>query len=293
MRKINRFKQSLILFLIIILVFALSGCRNRSSEITSTTAIETTVRASDEITAESSTESSVETSSESSTEAQFSDQEALDEAHEEWVKTNAVKWSLGNAFIDYVGNNRAYDWYIDQAHTGDHSSDNCGPAAVTMAIKWVDGSFSSTAEDARDDYVSGGGWWTTDEISDYLDDYDITYEFYDMPVETKEANINTLMAIIDSGNLALVCTEMKYIPYNDGDNTRVNRFYSFDSGHFFIIKGYVMVDNKTYFEVYDPNNWDATYEDGEPKGKDRYYEAGAVVDAISYWWPYVFSIYAN
>lgn len=279
MIKTTRYKRLLTGILLIALLLTFSGCHKNES-------IESTTQLSSE-TSEATTTPIVE----STTEAILQVDDVLEIEHELWVKENAQNWDLGFAFIDYVGNNRDYDWYIDQAHTGEHSNDNCGPASVTMAIKWADASFSKTAEEARKKYISSGGWWTTDEIADYLDDYDIEYMFFDMPVDTKDDNIRTIMSIIDSGNIALACTEMKYIPLNDTADTRVNRFYEFDSGHFFIIKGYAIVDNYTYFEVYDPNNWDETYADGALKGKDRFYEANTVVDAISYWWPYVFSIY--
>jgi hypothetical protein len=204
----------------------------------------------------------------------------INKVHLDKIKASLSKWGLGQNLISYVGNNRNYEWYIDQAHTGLHSDANCGPASVAMAARWANQNTTATAEVARDAYRSSGGWWYSDDINNALDLFNIDYEVIQID------DLYDLRAIIDSGSIAIINNSMGYIPENTDEAARVNRFYSFDSGHYLIIKGYLLVDNYTYFEVYDPNNWDFTYSDETPKGKDRYYEATVLMNSIENWYPY-------
>lgn len=210
--------------------------------------------------------------------------ETVSSTYRATLEANVKAWGLGNKLIDYVSNDRAYDWYIDQAHTGTHSGANCGPSSVAMAAKWVDEDFDKTAEDARKKFRPLGGWWYGDDIEGCLDYFDVDYSV--IFVE----NAYTLMSIFDSGKIAIVNNSMGYIPLVSDSSSRVNRFYSFDSGHYFIVKGYLKVDNKTYFEVYDPNNWDMFYEDGTEMGKNRYYEADVLLSSMTNWYPYAVMI---
>ena len=73
-----------------------------------------------------------------------------------------------------IGNDKSYNWYIDQSTSGNFASVNCGPASVTMAIKWADPAFTKTALDARMTYEVSGGWWFTNDIDAYLNDNNIT-----------------------------------------------------------------------------------------------------------------------
>lgn len=205
-------------------------------------------------------------------------------SYRDTLEANLKTWGLGNKLIDYVSNDRAYDWYIDQAHTGTHAGANCGPSSVTMAAKWVDEEFSKSAEDARKKFSPLGGWWYGDDIEGCLDYFDVDYT----TVYIEDAY--TLMSIIDSGKIAIVNNSMGYIPLVSDNTSRVNRFYTFDSGHYFIVKGYLKVDNQTYFEVYDPNNWDMLYEDGTEMGKNRYYESTVLLSSIQNWYPYAVMI---
>ena len=214
---------------------------------------------------------------------------AADLAHEEWVKANYVAWGLGTNLIDYEGNNRPYDWYINQADTGVHNGNNCGPSSAVMMAKWINPNFTETAETARSKYLLEGGWWYTNTITAYYESMGIDYKYLNFNSENRQTNIDTLKRSIKNGEISLLCTEIGNVPYST-DPTRINRFYVFDGGHFLVVKGYVEVDDKTYFEVYDPNNWDFYYTDGAPMGRDRYYEANALMTAVEVWWPYTITV---
>jgi hypothetical protein len=194
-------------------------------------------------------------------------------------------WGLGYDEKYYYHTDRNYDWYIDQADTGVHADNNCGPTTVTMAAKWNNRSFSRTAEDARNMYRPSGGWWYTDDIINYLNYYHIQNEtswFY---------GEEQIAGLVDDGYIVILCLDMSYIERNYSPEQRTGRFYSYDSGHFLIVKGARKIDDQLYFEVYDPNNWHMTYSDGSEKGKNRYYRAEELSMAVWYWWEYLIIVY--
>ena len=83
-------------------------------------------------------------------------------------------WGLGENLTAEHSNDVGYEWYIDQGNTGQHAHENCGPACATMAIKWVDPTFTGITEDARNTYLPEGGQWHTSDIRNYLNDYNIS-----------------------------------------------------------------------------------------------------------------------
>ena len=132
-----------------------------------------------------------------------------------------------------------------------------------------------------------GQWWSTNIVEDYFKAHDIHYDdvFYKYP--------ELITDEIDKGNIVYVCAIMKEIKENTKpESNKFGRFYGFDGGHFFLIKGYKVIDGELYFEVYDPNGWDKYYPDtNEPMGKDRLYAAREVDQAIKNWYMTVFSVY--
>lgn len=205
--------------------------------------------------------------------------------HQKNLYANVQAWGLGKTITTYKSNDRDYLWYFDQADSGIHSGNNCGPSSIQMVGKWMDKDFKMTAEDIRKDFRPLGGWWYGEDINGSLDKYKIVYQ-----MKTIEDKYD-LMFIIDASNIAIINNNMDVITRNPNENQRTNRFYDYVTGHYFIVKGYVIVDNKTYFEVYDPNNWGATYEDGTPKGQNRYYEAETLLNSIRQWYNQAVVIY--
>lgn len=188
---------------------------------------------------------------------------------------------LGKYETEYIYNDREYEWYIDQFDTGTYNYENCGPSSVTMAIKWANPSFDKTAEDARNTYRNEGGWWYTYDITNYLDKNNIKNSISD---NIKESSMKQELK---DGNILILCIDSNYITYNPENEEHVGRHYPYGGGHFIVIKGYKVVDDKTYFEVYDPNSWNDVYENGTKKGKDRYYSSEDVIKSMENWWPYM------
>jgi len=69
--------------------------------------------------------------------------------------TQIRSYGMGKNLEKEVSNNTSYEWYIDQGTSGQLSLLNCGPASVTMGIKWYNASFTGTAQQARDTYPEG------------------------------------------------------------------------------------------------------------------------------------------
>lgn len=190
---------------------------------------------------------------------------------------------LGKNLQNEKSNNVPYEWYIDQGSTGEFSFINCGPSSVTMAIKWADESFSKTTEDARNTYQPTGGWWYTSDIRTYLNDYQIA---------NATVSLNHIMDInqhIDDGNIIILCLDIFYVREEQNPKHHLDKFYSTaskDAGHFIVVKGYKIVDDNLFYEVYDPWSLGLKYNDGSLKGKDRYYRAEDLNIATQAWWKY-------
>jgi hypothetical protein len=194
------------------------------------------------------------------------------------LEANTGVWGLGNRIKEYVTNDRPYDWYVDQGLTGTHSGNNCGPSTVIMAAKWYDENFSKSPKHARLFYRPFGGWWYATDISASLKRYKVKFFEYTLK------NQDDLMTLLRAGHIIVVNNTMGGIPRISDHNMRIQRFYDFSSGHYFIVKGFVTIDQKTYFEVHDPNSWSLTYEDGQPKGKNRYYRGDNLIPSIINWY---------
>ncbi|MDR2938452.1 MAG: hypothetical protein LBU92_05900 [Prevotellaceae bacterium] len=188
-----------------------------------------------------------------------------------------------------VANNVDYNWYIDQYYTGTHWNVNCGPASVTMALKWELPFFNRTTEDARNTYPLDGGWWHTTDIVNYLNLYHARGRVIEFNQE------EDLLAELDLGNIAILCLDMYYVrKETKGEQWAIDKFYSTEnpeSGHFIIVKGYKKVGNNTLFEVYDPWSIDKRYEDGRFMGLDRLYRSEDIMKATNVWWKYAIVIY--
>lgn len=186
----------------------------------------------------------------------------------------------------YSANNREYDWYMDQGHTGTYRDGNCGPTSVSMAMKWLDKNSKATGENAREEYLMDGGWWSTSTIESYLTSHNANYEA--LPY----VNPEVITDAVDRGSVVIVCINMALIPQNkEPGKSNKDRFYNFAGGHFLVIKGYKIENGRLYYEVYDPNNWDMKYQDtGEELGKDRLYSAYDMDAAIRNWWLTVYEI---
>lgn len=180
--------------------------------------------------------------------------------------------------------NQSFNWYYDQSLSGQFASINCGPAVATMAIKWSDPSFSKTPEDARNTYRTTGGWWFTNDIVSYFEKYGINSMYTTLPDKYQ-----TIKNYLDKGYIVVLCLDNFYIRYNSNNKQHIDKYYRVNaagSGHFIIVKGYKQTSSNFYFEVYDPWSYGMTYDNGQLKGVDRYYNSDDLENATNVWWDY-------
>jgi hypothetical protein len=194
-------------------------------------------------------------------------------------------WGMGASQKEYVSNEKKYTWYIDQADTGPFSENNCGPSSAAMAVNWFDSLLEVKAEDARELYLNDGGWWYTNNITDFLGYHSVPFSIY--AFESSEQ----LADLIKDGNIVILCLTTALIRYNSNLEERTDRFYGYADGHFLIVKGYRYVEQALFFEVYDPNNWHKVYDDGSEKGENRHYRAADITNAVKEWWDYLIVVH--
>jgi len=202
------------------------------------------------------------------------------------------EWGLGNFVLNQADNNRNYEWYLDQANTGNFSSVNCGPTSVTMAMKWSDPSFSKTPQDARNLFESSGGWWYTNDIDNYLTINQTPHAI--IPLSDNAQQTQKILARqLDAGRILILCVDMSYIRYQPSNIMHVDKFYNATAtgwGHFFVVKGYQQMKDEFFFDIYDPYDFGLTNSDGSIKGKDRFYRYDDIFTATYSWWDYAFVI---
>lgn len=210
--------------------------------------------------------------------------EALNRLNIDVLENNKVAYLSVLEAEDDVSNDRPYNWYIDQGDTGLHAGDNCGPSTSVMAAKWQREDFNRTPQEARGEFRSSGGWWFTDDIKDYFKRYDIVYDIEDY------RDAYELIEVLNAGDIILLCMDTSYLTERDDPDSYIGKFYSYDGGHFLIVKGYTYVADELYYEVYDSNCWGEAYSDGSPKGKDRLYPADEIEESVLNWWEHYFII---
>ena len=189
-------------------------------------------------------------------------------------------WGLGHIVQKAVSNNRTYDWYIGQANTGPYSNVNCAPSSTSMAIKWYDSTFSHTPQEARDSIPVGGELWHDGTVTNYLRSYNVNYSTFTL-TDTVGIGTATIKKQLDKGCILIMFITTSGLRYSTVDTAHVDRYYDWSAGHCIIVKGYRDVDYQTFFEVYDPWNFEF-YTDGSPKGKDRFYRAEDLVKSSSF-----------
>jgi len=206
-----------------------------------------------------------------------------------FAETELQYWGVSGSILAEKSLNKHYGFYFDQFDGSPFQSINCGPTVSTMAIKWVDSTFSKTPAYARTQREPQGGWWTTGDVQAYL-----TENRLNTAVDTV-INLDSLVKkSIDNNNLVILCLDMYYVPMDPQDFMHIEKFYSASTlgwGHFLLVKGYKQTNIDTfYLEIYDPYTANQRYttalDNTQLKGKDRYYLSDNIAVAVNKWWPY-------
>jgi hypothetical protein len=205
--------------------------------------------------------------------------------------TYSHSYGLGHFLSTSVSDDRTYPWYIDQSTSGNFAAINCGPASVTMAIKWADSGFAKTALDARMTYEMSGGWWYTNDVEAYLSKYNISHAIIHLSGNA-DSTQRILTHQLDNHQIIILCLDMNFVRSSSADSFRVDKFYPTTPGwgHFIVLKGYKKVDGELFFEAYDPYSFGRINNDQTLKGMNRYYRSEDLASACLPWWNYAFVI---
>jgi hypothetical protein len=206
----------------------------------------------------------------------------------------SLPWGLGHFINSYASNDRNYNWYIDQSTSGNFASLNCGPASVTMAIKWADPYFTKTALDARMTYEASGGWWYTNDIDSYLTDNNITHAIVAL-TDQADSTAAILKKQLMNQQIIILCLDMNHVRATTDTLYRTDKFYATTPnwGHFIVLKGYKITDGELFFEAFDPYCFGLKNDDNTLKGMNRYYRFEDLAAACLPWWNYAFVIAAK
>lgn len=212
------------------------------------------------------------------------DSTSAEPSYENQLYLNSNAWGLGSDITTYVSNDQDYDWYVDQYTTGQFWNSNCGPTSIEMVGRFYSQSFAYTAEDARANFRPSGGWWYDIDIASALDYFEIPHS-----VSTISSS-HDLIDLLDTGGVVLVNPDMSRVNQEVKSSHHTGLFYTSVTGHYLVVKGYVIVDGNTFFEVHDPWSLNLRYANGELKGKNRYYDETSFLNSILYWWPRVYTV---
>ncbi len=203
----------------------------------------------------------------------------------------SLSWGLGHFINSHASNDKSYNWYIDQSTSGNFAAVNCGPASVTMAIKWADPDFTKTALDARMTYEASGGWWNTNDIDSYLTDNQIIHAIIAL-TDHADSTAAILKKQLLNQQIIILCLDMNYVRAASDAMYRTDKFYATtpDWGHFIVLKGYKIADGELFFEAYDPYSFGMKNDDNSLKGMNRYYRFEDLAAACLPWWNYAFVI---
>ena len=122
----------------------------------------------------------------------------------------SLSWGLGHFINSYKSNDKSYNWYIDQSTSGNFAAINCGPASVTMAIKWADPDFTKTALDARMTHEASGGDWNTGDIEAYLTENQIIHAIIAL-TDQADSTAAILKKQLSNQQIIILCLDMNYI----------------------------------------------------------------------------------
>lgn len=192
------------------------------------------------------------------------------------------KWGFEGVQTEGVSNDRDYDWYIDQDTTGEYADINCVPTGCVMALKWVNKDFNMTVEQARNEYLERYnqtiGWDWLQAIQ-YMKENGAKVREY----RAEDYSLGQVIDELKNGSILLVDLNMGAISYAKNKEDRVGRYVEFtgDPKHQIIVKGYKVVNEKIYFEVYDPGSSGNKRDDGTSIGENIYYSAEEVMKSAT------------
>jgi len=183
-------------------------------------------------------------------------------------------WGLGKVETEYVSNNRDYTWYLGDKNKEPYLTENYAIIAATMAAKWYDEDINLDVRDLREEYKPEGGRLNTSEVFNILQDYKVDSDII------KGVNAEIFQQYLKDGAIILVNLNMEKVEHNRMLEERVGSFYKGYANEMMLIKGYRVVDDKLFFEIYDPNiGHHQKFKNHSYKAVDRYYDNNELINA--------------
>ncbi|MFD2162115.1 hypothetical protein ACFSJU_06900 [Paradesertivirga mongoliensis] len=209
------------------------------------------------------------------------------------MQSNNRRIGLGNVVTEEKRLVKEYEWYVAQDGTGSGSKVNGAFACVAMALKWVDIFKYNSIDVASMRGTGPAGPVDPEAVDRQFTSRNIFFKLITLSKDPLDVTEH-----IDRGNLVILLTDFSVIPYNELEQQYTNRFYPLldktisTTGHWILVKGYKKVDGILYYETYDPFSKSEVYDNGEPKGRNRYYAATYVTNGLfrANGWPYAFVI---
>lgn len=173
---------------------------------------------------------------------------------------NAAEYlQIGKTAKEMVTNdNVGYDFYMTQSTSGKYSKSNCLPACVYMVSKWSNENFSKTVEDIRNMHIKPSAYddgWYLSTAKSALDKCGVKNSWYAVDSVSNtydDEQLEEVKELIRNGNILITGIITKDISPGS-QNTLIGQAYEgADVGHGIVIKGFIEVDGKLYFEIYDP-----------------------------------------
>lgn len=208
--------------------------------------------------------------------------------HKEYPMSILESWGIGSHQTEYYTSDKKIDWYIDQYETGPYSPWNCGPAAMTMAMKWyTDGAYSYSTAETRDLMGHNRRLTSGRHMVSFLEKQNVHH--YVM----RNSHPEQIADLIKADNIIIVLNSMQAQFFTFAID-RTHRAHMLDwflvGGHIFILKGLRVVDGENFVEIYDPNSWDKKHFDGTPVGKNRHYLLNEIFYSIRNKWNFLIAI---
>lgn len=147
---------------------------------------------------------------------------------------------------------------VKQEGTGRYSDTNCGIASLKVALSYL-GIESGSVSGLRESVRPYEGYVYTNELQDYLDKKDVNYQV--KYLSDKDVILNSL----DDG-IVLLCLDMdkvSHVGYN---------------GHFIVLTGKIVMDDKVIIESYD-----SMY------SRVQYYDLDSLMKSAESWWQWCFT----
>ncbi|EHL0041996.1 hypothetical protein G8B08_06605 [Enterococcus faecalis] len=164
-------------------------------------------------------------------------------------------------------NNKDYNWYFDHQDTGGQLLVN----AAVMAEHWYHpGSTKTVGEAEKSQPVK----WDSSALAFYMFRNKVPFHYY------REPTLEFMKNEIDEGRIFITYVETSELFYNPTPDSTWGRFYEETGRNNIIVKGYKYINNRLYFETYDPLSGGRKHKNGEPLGKDRLYDAEEFMRAM-------------